>query len=266
MQKFLLLTGLWVLPLLLLTSSTLVHAGTFWTEDFEHGLANWHLYDGAGPGNIEIVSNEAHSGKHSLRMHYDDLDTGVGPFMDHHSQHTTNMYIRAWVKWGPGFQIAPAFTKLVYAPRGDSNTGPGCLIDLNPGLGGGISFICQSVPNDGQNTDDFMHDVPRAELSEEWHCVEWRVYNGTVGKADGVVQMWWDDELVFQRRKIHFLVQPADYYIVRMYRERGMGDIYWDDFSVGDSRQGCGNGPPPPTETDEPPAQIKNVTVTPGKR
>jgi hypothetical protein len=244
----------------------LVHAGTFWTEDFEHGLANWHLYDGAGPGNIEIVSNEAHSGKHSLRMHYDDLDTGVGPFMDHHSQHTTNMYIRAWVKWGPGFQIAPAFTKLVYAPRGDSNTGPGCLIDLNPGLGGGISFICQSVPNDGQNTDDFMHDVPRAELSEEWHCVEWRVYNGTVGKADGVVQMWWDDELVFQRRKIHFLVQPADYYIVRMYRERGMGDIYWDDFSVGDSRQGCGNGPPPPTETDEPPAQIKNVTVTPGKR
>ncbi|MBI4001418.1 MAG: hypothetical protein HY348_06515 [Nitrospira defluvii] len=250
-----------ILVLLLLGSSGLARADTFWTEDFENGLGKWSLYDGVRPGNIEIVTDEAHSGSHSLRMHYVKLDAGGGPFIDRYSRHTNNMYIRAWVKWAPGFLIAPAFTKLSYSPRGDNNTGPNCLIDLNPSRGGGISFICQGVPNDGRNAEDFIDEVPKAEISEQWHCVEWRVNNGTVGKADGVVQLWWDDELVYERRKIFFLAKPADYYIVRMYRERGLGDLYWDDFSVGDSRQGCGNGPPPPTASDEPPGQITNVTI-----
>jgi hypothetical protein len=234
------------------------NAGTFWTDDFESGLGAWSLYDGAGPGSIELVNGEAHSGVQSLRMHYVDLNTGQGPFMDRYGPRTTNMFVRAWVKMSPGFSFSPSATKLSYSPRGD--TYPSCLLDTYGSPQ--ITLVCQGVPNDGSFAKDFVQNAS-ASISTSWHCIEWQVDYGSVGQANGAIRVWWDDNLVLQRTGIYFLSQFADMYLVRMYRERGLGDLYWDDFSVGDSRQGCsGSG----TATDQPPGppaspRIQSVTA-----
>jgi hypothetical protein len=235
------------------------NAGTFWTDDFEGGLGGWSAYDGAGPVNIEIVTNEAHSGSHSLRLHYDDLGTGGGPFIDRYSQRTTNMYVRAWVKSSAGFQYSGSATKLSYSPRGDSY--PSCL--LNSQGGPTVILQCQGVPNNGTFTNDFMQWASsQASISTAWHCVEWQVNYGSVGQSNGVVRVWWDENLVAEKTGIPFLASYADMYLVRMYRERGFGDIYWDDFSVGDSRQGCSGGAASSDQPPGPPASPRIQSVT----
>jgi hypothetical protein len=251
------LVSSFTLPSWLMPSGT--SAGTFWTDDFEAGLDGWSAYDGAGPGSIEVVTEQAHSGSHSLRLHYVDLGAGVGPFIDRYSQRTTNMYVRAWIKSSPGFVYSGSATKLSYSPRGDNY--PSCLLNTQ---GSPVPFIgCQGVPNNGTFSNDFMQFASsQASISTAWHCVEWQVNYGSVGQNNGVVRIWWDDNLVAEKTGIPFLASYADMYLVRMYRERGLGDIYWDDFSVGDTRQGCSGSAASSDQPPGPPASPRIQSVT----
>lgn len=256
-----LIAGLIGIALLAISlQSTTATAGTFWTDDFESGLGSWSAHDGAGPGNIEIVTEEAHSGSHSLRLHFTDLNVGSGPFIDRYGPSTTDMYVRAWIKASPGFQYSGSSTKLSYAPRGDSY--PSCLLNAQ---GGPQIFIqCQGVPNDGSFSHDFIdHASSQAVISQSWHCVEWQVSYGNVGQSNGAVRIWWDDNLVAERTGIPFLSSSADMYLVRMYRERGLGNLYWDDFSVGDSRRGCGDSSPATDPRPAPPGTPRILRITP---
>lgn len=180
-------------------------------------------------------------------MNYTVLSRGEGDVLERGFPMTTNAYVRAWVKVSSGFQYASNATKLSYSPRYVEQTTPSCLIYTESGVGGRIYLLCQGAPNPSDpNLGGIRYLSPsHAKLSTEWNCVEWQVDYGTPGSANGAMRLWWNDQLVIDGSNLLMVTSQAGHsYAVTQYLERGLGQIWWDDFAVGNTRQGCGGTVP----------------------
>lgn len=82
--------------------------------------------------------------------------------------------------------------------------------------------------NGGPNTPAIPDD-------EKWLCHE-----AEVDIDGGIVRFWINDKLVGQEKgNLKGANNPGLLHTIRFYRERGLGDLYFDDLVVSNYRIGC---------------------------
>lgn len=244
-------------------------ASTFWTEDFESrdfstqsGWGPWLIQGGAPeliqpqPGKFDIVSGGCHSGSRCLKLHFNDLNVGAGPLAWRDHQSTSHIFLRYWLKMPTDFINSNISTKLLYAPRGTGQ--PSCLT-MTQG-NSRIYFNCQT---DQSPSSAYAVGVADPLISNgatgppvgdgQWHCVETEMKIGTPNGGDGLMRYWLDNNLVGELLDKTFVTTNHTFNTVRFYRERGLGDLYFDDVAVGDTRQGCSGGGGGTPVVDQPP-------------
>lgn len=266
--------SIWTVALSLLLLPAVALAGTYWAEDFEaldfstvNGFGLWKIWGGvpqlmqSQPGKIDIVSSPCHSGLKCLRLHYTSLTADSGPFADRLFPNSTHVFFRYWVLMPLDYMNSDISTKLAYGPRGLGE--PSCLT-----LTQGNSrpwFDCQTTtsPSGSYNagTSNFTEATGASGPpigDGNWHCMETELDIGEAGKPNGLMRYWLDGNLIGQVFDV--VLRPGDSSMNtwRMYRERGLGDLYYDDFAVGDARLGCGEG------DTIPPIQLTSVTAISG--
>jgi hypothetical protein len=257
----------------ILSVPCLAYSDVYWEEDFEaldfsltEGFGPWLIFGGVPEriqpqrGKIDIVRGGCYSGSRCLRLHYTDLSAGEGPFANRTHPKTTHLYTRYWVKMSKDFLVSPMATKLGYWPRGTGD--PSCLMMLNGGTR--PYFNCQTTtsPSGGYSAGVFDpnfsgHPSGPSIDDGRWHCIETEVDMGTPRVRNGTMRYWLDDNLVGELTNLLLNTSPQYFEDVRFYRERGLGDVFFDLVAVGPARIGCVGGVPPVDERPSAPANVQ---------
>lgn len=254
------------------------YSATLLSDDFESCFSNgWNTSQQGST--ITCSTDRAVSGTHSIMLHYFDTQVEAGPAVDKNFSSTRHINVRYWIWFSPGFVYSNKSTKWLYGPRGDGSNleGPGCL--LVTVTSSRPYFTCQGslypdgfygVPYDRVTGSSTAPNTPQGQ----WVCVEYEAYQGTPGNSDGYMRWWRQLEsessqtLIGDLQNIPLRTPNALPWLnIAFYRERGFGDIYYDDVIITDgTRIGCGSSPPPPPPPPPPdttpPTQVTGVTAT----
>ncbi|MEK7787626.1 MAG: fibronectin type III domain-containing protein, partial [Chloroflexota bacterium] len=115
-------------------------------------------------------------------------------------------------------------------------------------------------------THNFTHNIQVFNQPDnKWICYEAHIKNNTPGQADGLYEQYATNmtdkgPTILTSKQINrrFLgdtpndLMPADskWERIRMYRQAGLGQRYYDNITVSTTRQGCSGTPPPPPPPD----------------
>lgn len=267
-----------MLGVVVLYVSTTVHAATpFFDESFEYAdnaawlsSGNWAASSCTAAqhtGVMEISSQRAFSGTKSLKFTYIGDNPSFTCFIDrfYGGSHET-VYSRVYL-YLENFTASNINTKL-YTHSNLANIGryPNFWWSLH------LSNNTHRMVVEGSPTTTLTAE---SMPSGRWVCMETRVTLNTPGVADGILQSWIDGELRFNRTNL--VLRNATEVVVsgtapnqntngpsnrllftRIYRQSGVGVIYWDNFAHGTTRIGC-LGAPPPIDTRPPAAPLNFV-------
>lgn len=251
-----------VLSLLLPISS---HATVFWDSELEEGNSSYDI--SALGGAFTYDTSVKVSGNGSLRLDYPPMcepatagGNGCGGYTDRSFTPTSTFYRRIYFRMSSGFDTSiNNYTKMF---RSDT-TGPNSnwwTMGQGNGVVGGKTFVVglQNSPAVGatQNVwSNFTFSDGR------WYCIETLEQLNTPGVANGVVRAWVDGVQVLNATGVIYRQAGDDSLFKnnRLYRQTGVGSIWYDRLAVGDSRIGC-SGSPTPTDTN-PPAAPSGLTV-----
>ncbi len=241
-------------------------------KDFEYSFETSEGWTGATlPGNVPpgwdghpgstdrnfVTSSEARAGSQSLQMHYTDLNTGSGPFIDRQFTGKDSVYVAFWYKCSSGFQTSPAHTKIMACS-------PGVYPSVWCGMGLGGPKVLDLVLQGAYDTTDSQNLYSSASLVDNtWTRIIYLLQMNTPGQANGSLQLFVDGvrKLNVTGRQLRGPTptstswagpcpSTAVWNICRFYQERGIGDTYYDVFSVSpdypDAGGGGGDVTPPP--------------------
>lgn len=235
-------------------------AAVFWDDELETGNTGYGLPGGFSPPAMVFDTSVKFSGNGSLRYDFNancypdsSAQSNCGGFTDRTFTPTANFYRRLYMRLSGGFTVSDVFTKLF---RSDT-TGPnsnwwtlGCCGQLKLIVGN------QNVPSIGATMNNYTnYTMP----TNQWVCVETYEQLNTPGVANGVQRAWVDGVLVLDTSGIMFR-QSGDnslYNNNRLYRQTGLGSIWFDRMAAGDTRIGCVGG----TTDTTPPAPPANFKV-----
>ena len=248
--------GVTVLVTGLLTGlPTIAHSSIFWDDELEAGNTGYGLPGGFSPPAMVFDTAVKFSGNGSLRYDYNancypdsSAQTNCGGFTDRTFPATGTFYRRFYVRLSQGFTVSDVFTKLM---RSDTNGLTSNWWTLGCCGSKQMEVHDQNVPVG--NTSVYYHNFTMSDAT--WYCVETYEKLNTPGVADGVQQAWVDGVQVMNQTGIPFRASGDNslYNNNRLYRQTGLGSIWFDRIAVGDTRIGC-VGTPPSGDTTPPAA------------
>jgi hypothetical protein len=256
-----------LLILIILLLAGTAEAGTFWTETWDEPapFSNWipNCPECVDPntgeaGAIDLGSGQGLNGTNAVRWTYNDLNTGGGPFMDRYGINLTSrvFWLTWWDRFSTGFQCSTSDTKLfqLFAYADYPAFTPGCV-------GGSLAiFVNGSKSLNGDTEVVYTSVSPNSD--SQFHCYELNVIYNTPGNSDGSVFVYRDGTQVGSMTGKQFTWNGGEPFcvangvpcdpnsriqLVRLYRERGMGQRYTDNLSIGDTRVGCTGAVTSPT-------------------
>ncbi len=275
--------GLLGLLLAVFTTSP-VSATVFWEDDFEGSPpfasgGTWGPIgacldqpEGCTPYGPFRTNTQGHSGTHSLQSHYEtscgwDYGPGCGTHIERTHPFTKHVYLRWWVKFGPGSAPNNNTGSKQFYNRSDDPNFLLIVWHIFPGTAtiggqfthnGYVSDCPQGFDDNGNPTNggpDQACNVkanmrnPINLFDGRWHCAETHAYSGTPGNYDGIAESWVDGVPATQYTGLGMKGPGVDsrYNIVMHYAQVGLGDRYVDQVAVGDARIGCGASVPSTT-------------------
>ena len=132
------------------------------------------------------------------------------------------------------------------------------------------------APEGAYGTQNLFHNVaPWSEPDNIWTCYEVQYKLNTAGQANGEYRQYTTDmtnggpttlraQHTGRRWTDGTSQAPSDlaWFRTRYYRQDGLGDMWYDNVSVTDTRQGCSGTPPPPPPPDTTPPPPPSGTPT----
>jgi hypothetical protein len=198
-------------------------AGTIFRDDIENGslaeifVAGVNTYGGVG---VEISTEVAHSGTRSVRIRYPNDEAGVelhaAPFAETPSLFTRKyeLYASGWEgNWPVGLKTARYFTRpdFTFGTEGDAYAYMSeklvwqtydSTCDEEFALGMNNAIYDLDLEDTYGADETFGNGLPYIR-TEHWYEFEtWMVMNSAVDAADGVLQVWIDDVLVYSNENV----------------------------------------------------------------
>lgn len=276
-------------------------AAIFWTEDWEdspdairsYAANRWYDTDcpqwpdnplGGGLGRTTAV---AYSGSRSLQWHFtgSQWDPSTNPRSCSASRYfkgSDEVWMRWFEYWGSGMKTESSGTKRHYM-YGNYGYYGHCFGYYNGGKQ--LSLVMQSVyeASDPWNqhwaTEVLSHNATPFNMPEnQWVCYEAHMKYNTPGQADGVYEAF-ATNMTAGGPTIQFakytgrnwrgsspndpLPPSATWATWKVYTQDGMGDIYDDDYAIGNTRCGCGKLSPTgiPDRANQKPIPAGRVNV-----
>ena len=241
----------------------LSHATVFWDDEMESGTIGFDVNTAMIPGGAATFDTSIKfSGTGSLRLNYppacQTLTTSnqCGGGGTRAVPLTENLYRRVYFRMsgtGPNptnsgvFEISvSAFTKMLRTVSDGLNRewwSMGCC--------GSKAFLAglEHVPvNEATNvfTSTSLAD-------NRWYCIETHEQLNTPGVNNGVLEAWVDGVKVLTRTDILFRLAGNTnmWNGAGVFRQLGIGNIWWDRYATGDTRIGC-LGATPASDTTRP--------------
>lgn len=236
-----------LLFLAIMTTLSLVptwsHATVFWDDELEvfgNGADQFDTLPTAGGHTVDTVVK--FSGAGSLRYNYTELcqTSGsaqpCGGWTDRTFIQTNEHYGRVYMMVSDNFQWgAPNGQTKIFGVR--STTGLSKLW-FNFYFGLGMIVSAENTPLDGSTTNIPINmSMPR----EQWVCFEWHFIANTPGVANGTLQTWKDGTQTVLRNDIQWRgpTNTSAWDFVRLYRQSGFGNLWFDRIAIGNTRIGC---------------------------
>lgn len=241
----------------------------YWSDSFEDTtLANWTQTPPGLNGTITVSNLQAVSGSRSLRAVFADTTRVSGPTLQRAIPAGTEVYARFWVRATPGFTWgAPSTTLGVF---GGGTTAPLISLLTSTAVSGAPYFSVQTSKEASYGTESlFQNQGTPSTIGSAWACIETRYKYNTPGVANGILQLWVDEVLKADYQNREFIgtstsdpaPSNATLSYVRLYNDRGTGDLYIDDLQVSNARLGCaGVTPPDPSATVIAPSNLAFAT------
>ena len=251
---------------------TFSHADMFWQEDFEAptNLGNWTR---SSPSMPYVSSSLPYQGLQSLRLDYNG-PIGGG-YMDRSHPRTPEIWTRFYYRTNAFTYEPTTGTKHFY--HLDLQTSYPTFVWENRQGSREISLYVQ-VPAEacaatGHPAYDACFYVPNMASiplnDDQWYCIETRVKMNTPDVSNGVAeefvtpvgsatsQVMGYYTLKFRGPNVRnpsgcvsqCNSSNAELNFLRIYRQAGIGTMWYDNFAVGSTRIGCSGGSTPPTST-----------------
>ena len=247
------------------------HATLYWDDDFESALTGRWVYlndacNGSPCTYVDRSTEHAHSGSHSLKLHY-DLDLTLKPFDDSHSV----AIVRSMPQTAPTlFTRFYYFTKAPFTYYPDHGGVKGLTTHFyQEDLGTGVVNLSGSramamAVQTGQDcyfsggliTDCYANwyaipNIQTVDLTDnQWYCIETETTMNSPGSSNAVLRLWVDGVLTLEYKNFRLRGTSAigangnsslsEFNTIQIYKQYGHGDAYFDDFAVGTTRIGCG--------------------------
>lgn len=241
----------------------------YWLESFEDTtLPNWTQTPPGLNGTITVSNLQAVSGSRSLRAIFTDTTRVSGPTLQRVIPTGTEVYTRFWMRSSPGFTWgSPSTTLGVF---GGGTTAPIISLVTTSAVSGAPYFSVQTAKEASYGTESlFQNQGTPSTIGSAWACIETRYKYNTPGVANGILQLWVNETLKADYQNREFLgastsdpaPSNATLSYIRLYNDRGIGDLYIDDVQVSNARIGCaGVVPPDPTVTVIAPTNLAFAT------
>ena len=244
-----LMTLLWLLYTLTIPAPS--HAAIFFDSDFELGIGDdwaangWNDFGQANPGHLEISTDTAFTGTHSVKGTWTDINgSSQQPSIHRGFTPVTRVFVRFAVRASPGFQIGSnGYTKMVRI-RGSEGS-PTTWLSIYYGN----YIIGMEQPFDaGAN---IINTGVRFSTTS-WDQIEFELKLNTPGQANGETRMWVNGVLRIDQRNrqyigptpesrgVYGILTPSTLRLsnAQIFVQSGLGNIYYDRFAVGDTRIG----------------------------
>jgi hypothetical protein len=243
---------------------TFSHADMFWQEDFEApaNLGNWQR---STPSMPYVSSTLPYQGLQSLQLDYNG-PTGGG-YMDRQHPNVDEVYTRFYTQTKAFSYEASTGTKRFQ--QMNLNTPyqyPNFWWENIFGsremaiIGQVVAEPCASTGHAAYDSCPYYPNMARVPLSDNrWYCIETHLKMNKPGVADGVIELWIDGVQTMSHTGRTFrgpsVSNPngnsslTNFNNIRIYRQAGVGTMWYDNFAVGSTRIGCSGGSTPSTPT-----------------
>lgn len=226
----------------------------YWSDSFEDPtFANWTQSPPGLNGTLIISNLQFVTGTRSLRANYTDTTRVSGPTVQRATPTTTELYARWWMQASPGITWGSPYTTL--GVFGGGTTAPIISLVTNDSVSGAPYFVVQTAKEASYGNESLpQNQGTPATIGNSWVCYETRYKLNTPGVANGILQFWAGGVLKADYQNREFIgtstsdpaPSNAAFTFVRLYNDRGNGNLYLDDLQISNARLGCAATTPPP--------------------
>ena len=248
-----------LLFLVMMTALSLVpmlsHGAVFWDDEMEEGASEFspaYLASTLIPNGVMAYDTSVKfSGNGSIRLNYPPACQTVttqnqcGGSAERAIPLTENLYRRVYFRMsgrGPNASASGLFEISVSAHTkmlSTSSTGlnmdwwaMGCCGSKT------FNFAAENAPSPTKEIP-FYSSITLGD--NRWYCIETHEQLNTPGVANGVVQAWVDGVLVLNKTGVMYRLagNTNRWKSVGIFRQIGIGNVWWDRYATGDTRIGC---------------------------
>jgi hypothetical protein len=265
--------------LLLVAVPSVARATTFWDDDFERAtLNNVSIFWDANQLDImpHITTNMPFAGTRSLEENFNGPNGGG---------YMSRSYTRVPEVWSRLYRRTNAFTyEASTATKGwqlyDDQTGlPNFWMENVFGsrqlsvTGQGVAEQCPGTSQATYDTCVYHPNLNGMGLNDDtWYCIETHLKMNTPDVSNGVIEIfitpvggatvqthgWYAQKFRGPNANgTNGNSSNAQFMELKLYRQAGVGTMWYDNVAVGDTRIGCGGSAPP-----QPPGVPSGITVT----
>ena len=238
----------------------LSHAAVFWDDEMESGNTNFspaYMLSTMIPGGAMAYDTSVKfSGNGSIRLNYaPNCDTFTtanqcgGSLTRTFPQGISSVWKRVYFRMsglgpnqGPGGQFQVSSTSVTKMLKGQTNTVDGILARHWWVIGCCLSkrflISMEHVPDRFRTTNAYSSITLQ---DNRWYCIETHEAMNTPGLSNGIAEAWVDGVKVLTKTDVIWQ-RPGSNLKWRefsIFRQNGIGNIWWDRFAAGDTRIGC---------------------------
>lgn len=238
-------------------------ATVFWDDEMEAGNTGYNI--SGKSGTMTFDTSVKFSGNGSLRLDYpsecypDKILQGFqcGGYVDRNFPQTSNLYRRFYINMASNFKTGDSGTKIIGTfPGGNTTFSTWWVFQFG-------SHVLSGIVSRAKDGVAVVYNQNGTFPFGQWVCVETHEQLNTPGQANGVYELWVNGTQVLSTRNVMFLVSGDNTTmgINRLYRQVGLGSLWFDRVAVGDSRIGCAGSPPPTPPASTPPAAPTGLII-----
>lgn len=260
LKRLVMIVAVTVISLMLRTDSD---AAIYWEDSFEAptNLDNWIF---SALGNPVVTTAQHFDGTQSVWGHYTGKDSGNGMFR--YYPITEEVWVRFYYRT-TNFTYDAVGTKHIYMASNDGGY-PNFWLNTDASnrefrpIAQVPAQDCGLGPYDSCVYNPNIAHIPIAD--DRWYCIEQHLKMNTPGVANGIVELWVDGvqtvgytNALLRGTAVNGTNRnssQAYFQFVEIYVQHGDGEMFYDQFAVGNTRIPCigstpGQQPSPPTGT-----------------